>query len=174
MAYFFERPNEIDDGTTINNSGFKSVLTPRKNEHLNAFERDLYDLERNIEFKRANVIFQYQPNQDINMIIEAPLVFTFADKSNNLYLVRKDTYSKLLQDSIIKLYIKSNVTLINNIDKEAKAIAADIKLNDIIEKLNQHEAFGTVNNLELVNNKIREKKNTYEPMAQHQIRYGIV
>ena len=30
---------------------FKSVLTPPKNEHINVFEEELYDLARNIEFK---------------------------------------------------------------------------------------------------------------------------
>ena len=41
----------------LNNFGFKPVLTPPKNEHLNAFEEDLYDLVRNIEFKRINTVF---------------------------------------------------------------------------------------------------------------------
>ena len=42
-AYFLEKTNDTDDATTGNNFGFKSVLTPPKNEHLNAFE-ELYDL----------------------------------------------------------------------------------------------------------------------------------
>ena len=64
-AYFFEKPNEIDDATTVNNFGFKSILTPPKNDHLNAFEEDLYDLVRNIEFKRANTVFKNQLNKYI-------------------------------------------------------------------------------------------------------------
>ena len=64
-AYFFEKPNEIDDATTVNNFEFKSVLTLPKNEHLNAFEEDLYDLVRNIEFKRANTVFKNQLNKYI-------------------------------------------------------------------------------------------------------------
>ena len=61
-AYFFEKPNEIDDATTVNNFGFKSILTPPKNEHLNAFEEDIYKLVRNSEFKK---ITQYSK---INLI----------------------------------------------------------------------------------------------------------
>ena len=41
----------------LNNFGFKPVLTPPKNEHLNAFEEDLYELVRNIGFKRINTVF---------------------------------------------------------------------------------------------------------------------
>ena len=91
-----------DDGTTVNNFGFKSVLTPPKNEPLNTFEEELYDVVRNIEFKRANTVFQNQLNKDINMINKDPLLFIPADKSNNLYKVSKDTYGKLLQDKIIQ------------------------------------------------------------------------
>ena len=105
-------------------------------KHLNAFEEDLYDLLRNIGFKRANTVFQNQLNKGINMIIKDPLLFIPADKCNNLYTVIKDTYSKLLLDNIIKSYKKSNVTLINNINKEAKPIASELNLYDRIEQFN--------------------------------------
>ena len=36
--------------STVKNLGFKSALTSPKNEHLNAFEEDLYHLVHNIEF----------------------------------------------------------------------------------------------------------------------------
>ena len=78
------------------------------------------------------------------MINKDPLLFILADKSNNLYKVSKDTYIKLLQDDITKSYKKSNVTLINNINKEAKAIAAELKLDDRIEQFNQREVFVTL------------------------------
>ena len=140
---------------------------------------------RNIEFKRANTVFQNQLNKDINMINKDPLLFIPADKSNNLYKVSKDTYSKLLQDNITKSYKKSNVTLIKKINKEAKTIASELKLDDRIEQFNQREAFVTLKDhkanfqndpkcrlinpakseigiiskhyLELINNKIRGK-----------------
>ena len=50
---------------------------------FNAFEEDLYNLVRNIEFKRANTIFQNQLNKDINMNNQNPLLFIPADKSNS-------------------------------------------------------------------------------------------
>ena len=119
------------------------------------------------------------------MINKDPLLFIPADKSNYLYKVSKDTYSKLLQDNITKSYKKSNVSVINNINKEAKVIAAELKLDDRIEQFNQREAFVTLKDhkvnfqndpkcrlinpakseigiiskhyLELINSKIREK-----------------
>ena len=137
QVYFFDKPNKIDDATTVNNFGFKSILKPPKNEHLNAFEEDLSGLVRNIEFKRANTVFQNQLNKDINMINKDPLLAIPASKSNNLYKVNKGTYSKWLQNNITKSYKKSNVILINNINKEAKVIAAELKLDNRIEKFDQ-------------------------------------
>ena len=133
-AQLLEKPNGIDGARTVNDSGFESVPTPPKNEHLNAFEDDLYDLVRNVEFKRANMVFQNQFNKDINMIDKNPLLFILADKFNNRYKVSKDTYCKLLQDNITKLYKKSNVILFNDINKEPKTFAAEFKLDDRIEQ----------------------------------------
>ena len=82
----------------------KSVLTTPKNEHLKAFEEDLSGPMRNIEYERANTVFQNQLNKDINMINKNPLLFIPPDKSNNLYYkVSKDIYCKLLQDNVTKI-----------------------------------------------------------------------
>ena len=81
------------------------------------------------------------------MINKNPLLFIPADKSYNLYKVSKGTYSKLLQDNITKSYKKAIVTLIRNINKEAKAIASELKLHDRIEQFNQREAFVTLKDI---------------------------
>ena len=41
-AHFFEKSAENDNEGTDSNFGFKSNKTPPQNEHLNAFEDDLY------------------------------------------------------------------------------------------------------------------------------------
>ena len=58
--------------------------------------------------------------------------------------ISKDTYNKLLQDNITKSYKKFNVTLITKINKEAKTIATELKLDDKTEQFNQREAFVTL------------------------------
>ena len=141
-AYFFENSNKINETTT--NFGFKSVKTPPKNEHLNAFENDLYDLVFNIEFKRINNAFQNQLNKDINLINNDPLLFIPADKTNNLHKLNNDKYKKLLQDNITKSYKKANTNSIRSINKEAKTIAEDLKLDDRIEQFSQCEVFITL------------------------------
>ena len=76
------------------------------------------------------------------MINKDPLFFIAADKFNNLYKFSKDTYSKLLQDNV-KSYKTSKVTIMNNINKDEKTIAAKPKLHDRVDQLNQSEAFFT-------------------------------
>ena len=86
----------------VDSFGFKSVRTPLNNEHLHAFESDLYDMVRNIEFKRVSSEFQSNLSKDIKLINEDPLLFIPADKTNNLYKLSKDNYNKLLTDNIPK------------------------------------------------------------------------
>ena len=90
----------------------------------------MLSLKELIQYSKINLI------KIFNMINKDPLLFMTADKSNNLYKVSKNDYSKLLEDSITKLFKKYNVALINNINKEAKAIAAELKLNDRKEQIN--------------------------------------
>ena len=58
--------------------------------------------------------------------------------------ISKDTYNKLLQDNFTKSYKKFNVTLIKKINKEAKTIATELKLDDKTEQFNQREVFVTL------------------------------
>ena len=58
--------------------------------------------------------------------------------------ISKDTYNKLLQDDFTKSYKKFNVTLIKKINKEAKTIATELKLDDKTEQFNQREVFVTL------------------------------
>ena len=55
-AFFYEKSENTPE--TVVNFGFKSVKTPPENEHLNAFDADLNDIVRNIDFKRVSSEFQ--------------------------------------------------------------------------------------------------------------------
>ena len=78
------------------NFGFKSVKTPPKNEHLNAFENDMYDMVRNIEFENAKSSFQHQLQNDAKRIKQDPRLLITADKTSNLYRLTTSEYNKLL------------------------------------------------------------------------------
>ena len=109
-AFFYEKLDNTPE-KTVDNFGFKSVKTPPKNEHLNAFEAELYDMVRNIKFTRVSAESESNLSKDIKRINEEPLLFIPADKKNNLYKLAKDNYNKLLTDNITKSYKKQTLLL---------------------------------------------------------------
>ena len=56
-----------------------------------------------------------------------------ADKTTNLYGVEIDNYKKLLQGNITTTYQKMEDSTAAKINKEAKAIASKLKLDDDIK-----------------------------------------
>ena len=118
---------------TVDNFEFKSVKTPPKNKHFNAFEANLYDIVRNIKFKRVSSEFQRKLSKDIKRINEDPLLFSTAVKTSNLYQLSKDNYNKLLTDNMTKSCKKLNTAAMTNINKEAKCVAERLHLDDRVE-----------------------------------------
>ena len=103
-AFFYEKPDNTPE-KTVDSFGLK------KNEHLNAFEADLYDMVRNIDFMKVSSEFQSNLSKDIKRINEDPVFSIPADKTNNLYKLSKDKYNKLLTDNITKSYKKQTLLL---------------------------------------------------------------
>ena len=73
---------------------------------LNAFDNNLYDMVRNIEFKNVKSPFQHQLQNDVKRIKQEPKLLIPADKTNNLYRLTTDEYKKLLTENISKSYKK--------------------------------------------------------------------
>ena len=57
-AHFFESYNDENSQVTTSNFGFKSQATPPQNKHLNAFEDDMYEMIRSIEFRNSSDDFK--------------------------------------------------------------------------------------------------------------------
>ena len=101
--FFNSKSTENSDSPDFN---FESDLTPPQKEHLNAFENDLYDMVRCIEFRRSCNVFQTQLATDIKQINETSFVLVSADKTTNMYKMSVKDYSKLLTENITKTYKK--------------------------------------------------------------------
>ena len=65
--------------------GFKTSTTTPPNEHLNAFENDLYDLIQKVEFTNAQNTFQQKLKKDTESIKLSNNMVVFVDKSTYLY-----------------------------------------------------------------------------------------
>ena len=143
-AFWYDRKQNKtsnDDDEVPINYYFKTSNTPPTNIHLKAFEDELYEMIRNIEFTHVHDSFQSQLRRDVRDIRSSENVLVFADKSTNLYEVDKDTYSKLLNDNITHTYKKTHNGAIDTIDREAKRIASTLGLSDRMDRFADRHAF---------------------------------
>ena len=100
-AYHFCKDNSQPVNESANEYfGFKTSTTQPPNEHLNAFENDLYDLIQKVEFTNVQNTFQQKLKNDVHSIKSSNYMLVFADKSTNLYELSRDHYEKLLHDNI--------------------------------------------------------------------------
>ena len=100
---------------------------------MNAFQNDLYDMVRNIEFKKSS--FQQQLQNDVKSIKQDLKLLTADDKTNNSYRLTTNENNKLLTENICKSYKKTDESSLNRINTEAKNIPKDLKLD---ERIKQH------------------------------------
>ena len=143
-AFFFL--NEEEGKKSFNNFGFKTENTPPPCDYLKDFENDLYELVKNIEFKSNfhQTKFQARLSKDIKEIRNSDLLLISADKTSNLYGVHKQDYLKLLNDNITAKYKKAHKSIQYSINKEAKEIASNLKLEDRVEVMAERKAFITL------------------------------
>ena len=141
-AHFFN--TEENSRPTSDTFGFKTELAPPQHQALNAFENDLYKMARNIEFRNKPNEFQQKLAADINSIRSSPNLLIPADKTTNLYEMSAKDYNKLLHDNITKSYKKAPDSFETEINREAKAIAASLHLDNRIQKFPKRTAFVTL------------------------------
>ena len=71
-------------------------------------------------------------------------IFIPADKTTNIYKLGKPQYNKLLKDSITSTYRKADKTTKISIDREARSIGAELKIDDRTECIAPRQAFITL------------------------------
>ena len=115
-AHFF------DSNNTENSNCPNFHLTPPQKEHLNVFEKDLYDMVRCIEFRLSYNVFQKQLATDIKQINKTNFVLVSADRTTtNMYKISVQGYNKLLTEKVTKTYKKSSKSDIHKINLGAKS-----------------------------------------------------
>ena len=101
-------------------------------------------MARNIEFRNKPNEFQQKLAADINSIRSSPNLVIPADKTTNLYEMSAKDYNKLLHDNITKSYKKASDSFETEINREAKAIAPSLHLDNRIQKFSKRNAFVTL------------------------------
>ena len=142
-TYYCNNPDENSE--QIETFGFKSKFLPKLEEELKTFENDMFNLVKQVRFRKVNNKFQKMIKNDVKMIRNSKKIIVAADKTTNYYKIQLDEYNKLKEKSIRKNYKKSNNTVINNINKEAKEIIKELKLeNKLINQLPLKQCYVTL------------------------------
>ena len=76
--------------------GFKTRKCPPQYKDLMEFEDDLQKMISNVQFRRVNNDFQDRLKNDIRSIKSSKKIFFFADKTRNIYEMKKITLRKTL------------------------------------------------------------------------------
>ena len=105
-AFFYDNPS---DSSKVHkkNYGFPSEKSPPQNKDLIAFENDMYNLIKNIEYKTYKSEFQQKLTNDINEMRNSKEMYVPADKTTNIYKISKDKYKQLLNNNITTNYRKN-------------------------------------------------------------------
>ena len=147
-AFHFLKPDTDHDDTVpaTQTFGFPTNKTPPQIPELIPFENELYETISNIEFKDRKFFTQHQNKllRSVKEIENSDKIFLLADKTRNIYKVSKDKYSKLLKDNITKDYRLVEQNTVDDINREAKQIAAELGLADRIEAHSEKPAFITL------------------------------
>ena len=141
-VYHFLKNNE--DEIEIENFGFRTLNTPPRNQILYNFENDLYEMIRKIEFETVRTEFQRKLSEDLRSINRSNKIFVSADKTRNIYELDPKEYDKLVSNNVTKSYKKSNIEAVNEVNKEAAAIAEKLKIDDRVQCIAENETFITI------------------------------
>ena len=141
---FWYRQDQVNQ-QKVNTYGFKSSNYPPTMFELKPFEEEVMEMIQKIQMRTYPMNpLQQQMRNDIKKINDCEEVIVQADKTSNLYLIKPDSYSKHLADSITKEYKRNSPTTMEKIDEEAASIASKLELDDRIEAMAKRPAYLTL------------------------------
>ena len=126
------------------NYGFKSNLTPSPNDRLNEFEKAMYDMIKDIEFRSVRSIFQSKLEEDLKKFKSSDKIMVFADKTANICEISKEEYVKLINHNVTKTYQKTTTSTEKKIEKETNCFAKILKIENKMEQYSDQSAYVTL------------------------------
>lgn len=137
------KPDAFRSNSVKETYGFRSEKFPSNVdcEPLKGFERDLWMLVKNVEF-RTNVDGHMKKLYTIvNKVRNETDILVKADKTRNYYRMSAETYKRLHTEELSKNYKKADATTPNNINKKAKLITDALGLSNRVQKLRTSNSY---------------------------------
>ena len=149
-VFWFERKGDIDDDEANEShrkeitKDFESTKTPPQNELLKPFERDIYNLIGNIEFRRVDDPTLQQMGEEVRRIHDSIKVIVNADKTGNKYEMEPSDYKKFLHNNITQDYRLDTDNKLADINKDTQKYASALEIEDRMECHSESNAFITI------------------------------
>ena len=134
---FFMKPKAFNNDNKANKYKLKNDKFPDKVNHpsLEAFEKELWQMVENVEFKRTNCAYMTKLKIEKEKISNENDLIIKADKSSNMYKINKDRYLEIVQNEISKTYKRvTNPSKIKNMDLNAKNTTDKLGISERIQK----------------------------------------
>ena len=123
---------------------FPSKKCPSTVDELHPFESDLLIMIKNIEFRKITDVFQSKLQEDVKIVKQSKNHFISADKSTNIYTMKKDDYNRYLRENIPKTYKETDRGKVRSINYEATKIVEKLSIDNRVEKKQESQAFLTI------------------------------
>ena len=147
--FWHEKTNETNQSNDeleldYNNQQYNIFPTKKSGPSSNklaAFENDLFDMCKNIKFKKVFSKYQNNLRNTLSKLKEQDKVVIKADKTSNLYKMDVEKYNKLLFETVTAKYKKALPNTIDSINSEAESLICTNKIKGKIRKINTNNAF---------------------------------
>ena len=106
--------------------GFKSGNAPPIIPEFLEFEKELWNIVKNIKYFNRTNEFQKMLKKDLDELSKLDKIVVFADKTNNLYCLDKADYLKVAKDNITRDYQITDSAKVNIVNQKAANIAKDV------------------------------------------------
>ena len=140
----FWSKQEQQERNEFQSFGFKTPHTPPFMKELKYFEEEMVEMIKHVEMRNYSNQLQEKMREDINKMKQIPEVIVQADKTSNMYLIKKESYTKYLTENISKEYKKTEPSTLDKINVEAAKTAQNYNLDDRIEAIAKKSAFLTL------------------------------
>ena len=143
-AIFYNIQNGEEQEKIPQNYGLKTTKCPAQVKELIPFENDLFQLAKNVKFRRTNNEFQQKLKIDTRNIRNSQKTLTPADKTSNMYRLSKEEYENFRTNAITAKYKKASKNLKEKVDKSGLKFAKKAGVADRMEINATNHAFITL------------------------------
>lgn len=143
-AIFFNsrQGNEIEEEKET--YGLRTTKCPTQVKELIQFETDLFQIAKDLKFRKPNNEFQNKMKEDTRRIKDSNKTLTPADKTSNMYRLSKEEYRQLRTNAVTAKYKKASNKIKENVDKTGLKFAKRAGIADRMEVNGTNNCFVTL------------------------------